>query len=213
MIWSVPKRWVGETAFVIAGGPSVDFEDVTKLRGRRVIVVNSSYEIAPDFAAYCFFGDLRWWELHSERPAFKAFKGRFVSCSRSAHGEGLLKLNRIAPNINEKAGGIGPGLSLDPRSVVCQRTSLQGAMNLAFHLGAAKIVLVGADMGRAADGRSHHHTPHPWENKPGNRTWDIQMTQLRLIAEPLERFGVKVVNTSPVSRIDWWPKARLADFY
>ena len=98
MIWSVPKRWVGETAFVIAGGPSVDFEDVTKLRGRRVIVVNSSYEIAPDFAAYCFFGDLRWWELHSERPAFKAFKGRFVSCSRSAHGEGLLKLNRIAPN-------------------------------------------------------------------------------------------------------------------
>ncbi len=86
------------------------------------------------------------------------------------------------------------------------RTSLHAAMNFAVHLGASRLVLLGADM--QPDGeRTHHHAPHPWPQKPG--CWDTQMTALRQTVEPLAQMGIEVINTSPVSRIDWWPKASL----
>jgi hypothetical protein len=198
--WRVAPEWAGETAFIVAGGTSVLEQDLSHLRGRRVIVVNSSYEAVP-FADFLFFGDASWWETHCSRETLTAFAGRIVTVSVRAVGERLLRLRRRVPP---------PGLSLDPSSIVSERTSLQGAINLAVHLGAKRIVLLGADMCRANDGRSHHHSPHPRPNKPGNRTWDIQMVQLRLIAEPLRALGIEVINTSPVSRIDWWPRAELS---
>ena len=36
------------------------------------------------------------------------------------------------------------------------------------------------------------------------------MGQLRLAVEPLRQLGIEVVNTSPITRIDWWPRAELA---
>lgn len=198
--WRVAPEWVGETAFIVAGGTSVLGQDLSLLRGRRVIVVNSSYEAAP-FADILFFGDASWWETHRRRETLAAFTGRIVTVSLRAAGRRLLRLRRQVPP---------PGLSRDPGCVVSERTSLQGAINLAVHLGVKRIVLLGADMRRAEDGHSHHHSPHPRPNKPGNRTWDIQMAQLRLAAEPLRELGIEVINTSPISRIDWWPLAELA---
>jgi hypothetical protein len=198
--WRVAPEWAGETAFIVAGGTSVHDQDLSLLRGRRVIVVNSSYEAVP-FADILFFGDFSWWEAHRRRDALLGFAGRIVTVSLRAAGRRLLRLRRQVPP---------PGLSCDPRSVVSERTSLQGAINLAVHLGVKRIVLLGADMRRADDGRSHHHSPHPRPNKPGNRTWDIQMAQLQLVVEPLRALGIEVINTSPISRIDWWPRAELA---
>ena len=198
--WRVAPEWASETAFIVAGGSSVLGQDLSLLRGHRVIVVNSSYEAAP-FADILFFGDLSWWETHRRREALVAFAGRIVTVSLRAVGRRLLRLRRQVPP---------PGLSCDPCCVVSERTSLQGAINLAVHLGVKRIVLLGADMRRADNGRSHHHSPHPRPNKPGNRTWDIQMAQLRLAVEPLRELGIEVINTSPISRIDWWPRAELA---
>ncbi|MBR0876885.1 hypothetical protein JQ608_06675 [Bradyrhizobium liaoningense] len=171
------------------------------LKGRRVIVVNSSYETFPD-ADVCFFGDNRWWEDHKQRDAMVAFKGRVFTAALAAAGERLHRMRRINPP---------PGLADAPDALATQRTSLQGAMNLAVHFGVRRIVLLGADMGRAPDGSSHHHSPHKWPNKPGNETWDIQMAQFRTIVEPLKARGVDVVNTSPDSRLPWWPKRLLSE--
>ena len=198
--WHVAPEWAGETAFIVAGGTSVLDQDLSLLRGRRVIVINSSYEAAP-FADFLFFGDASWWETHCRRQALAAFAGRVVTVSVRAAGPRLLRLRRRVPP---------PGLSLDRSCAVSERTSLQGAINFAVHLGVKRIVLLGADMRRADDDRSHHHSPHPRPNKPGNQTWDIQMAQLRLAVEPLRQLGIDVVNTSPITRIDWWPRAELA---
>jgi hypothetical protein len=83
-----------------------------------------------------------------------------------------------------------------------------GAINLAVHLGATRIVLLGADMRAAANGKTHHYAaPHKWPVKPG--CWAEQMRELKAMAEPLKRLKVDVVNCSPVSLIDWWPKRTL----
>lgn len=153
--WTVTPEWKGETVFIIGGGTSVCRQNVSRLEGRKVIAVNSSYEVAP-FAQILFFGDNRWWQEHRYRAALVDFKGRLVTVSEAADGERLIKLKRVRP------GGNGPGLATKPDTLASQKTSLQGAMNLAFHLGAARIVLLGADMRRADDGRSHHHSPHKW---------------------------------------------------
>lgn len=201
-LWCVPREWPGETVFIIAGGTSVLTQDVGALAGRRVIVINSSYEVAP-FADYLLFLDTRWWNAHRSRPLLQEFKGRLVTTSRVVVGERLLRLKQLVPP---------PGLTDDRRALVAQWTSLQGAMNLAVHLGAARIVLLGADACRASDGRTHHHSPHKWPNKAGNRTWELQTEQLAHIVQPLRDRGVEVINTSPISRLPWWPFRRLTDF-
>jgi hypothetical protein len=194
-------EWAGDTAYIIAGGPSVQHEDLSVLKGRRVIVVNSSYEAHPE-ADVCFFGDVRWWEEHRHRQPMIRFKGRLFTASQQASGYRLNKLRRVYPP---------PGLADQPDALATQRTSLHGAMNLAVHFGVKRIVLIGADMGRGPGGQTHHHGPHKWSNKPGNETWDIQMAQFITIVDPLELREIEVLNTSMKSRIDWWPKKPLPE--
>lgn len=215
MIWSVPRDWVGETAFIVAGGPSVKGwpegkdrkgrpypalagQNLGLLKGRRIILVNSAYETLPD-ADFLFFADHRWWGWHER--AMKAFKGRIVTTSKVVTSDRVLTLQKLKPP---------PALAGKPTHLAMQRTSLQGAINLAVHLGAARIVLLGADMQAAPNGRTHHHRPHPKPQKPG--CWDKQMAQLRELAPALAERGIEVVNCSPHSRIDWWPKRPLEDF-
>jgi hypothetical protein len=213
MVWKIARAWQDQTAFIIGGGPSLKNENVESLRGRNVIAVNSAYEAVP-FAPYLFFADSRWYEVHRDKLA--SFPGRIVTVSqRFPEARHLLRLSRRVPNTNPKGGPLGPGLAPEPTAVAVNRTSLQGAMNMAYHLGVNRIVLCGADMGRdPVTGETHHHSPHPWKNKPGNLTWDIQMEQLGLIVAPLRERGIAVINTSMHSRIpdSWgWPKVPLSE--
>src|SRR6266404_2056010 len=74
--WTVTPEWQGETAFLICGGPSVLDQNIDLLRGRKVMVVNSSCYRIP-WADILFFGDERWGREYSE--AVDAFRGRVVS--------------------------------------------------------------------------------------------------------------------------------------
>lgn len=203
-IHTIQPDWAGEDVFVIGGGPSVTRQPVFRLEGRRVIVINSSYEAAP-WAPVLFFGDRRWHLQHKGRRAFMEFPGLKMTCSDPATGNNLLHLHRVIPTKEQ-------GLAERRDSVASQKTSFAGAMNVAYHYGAKRIILLGADFCRAVDGRSHHHQPHIWENLPGNQTWDTQMTQFQFIVEPLRRAGIEVINASPDSRLPYWPRQNLEDF-
>lgn len=196
--WTCPKLWPGETAFIVAGGPSVADLDLRALDGRRVIAVNSSV-CAVMAAEFLYFGDARWWEANRDRIG--GYAGTIVSTARSVISPRVKRMRKIK---------LPPGLALDPSSLVMQRTSLSGAINLAVHLGATQVVLLGADMQAAPDGRTHHHAPHRWPQRPG--CWDEQLGELRFMVEPLRRLGVEVINCSAASRIDFWPKASFVSF-
>lgn len=207
-MWSVPREWDQATAYVVAGGPSVTWQNTELLRGRNVIAVNSSYLRVP-FAAFLFFGDKRWWDEHSkpkkpgqpDKLTASGFKGRIVTTCKSTRPEPRrLYVAKVAHT---------RGLSNDPSAVAFGRTSTHGAINLAFLLGAKRIVLLGVDMCPALDGRSHHHPEHPWPVRPG--CWDEQMETMKHLVKPLRERGVEVINTSSVSKVPWWPKRRLED--
>lgn len=197
--WSVPADWVGETIFIVAGGLSVERQNLGLLRDRRVIAINSSYEKVP-WAPYLFTMDGRWLRYHEHH--LRHFAGKVVTNSASAFWKGMLALNRISP----------PGLSMEPNSVSGLRTSLHGAINMAIHLNGAtrdlpgprKIVVLGADGGGVQyAGRTHHHSAHPWYHK--KNCWEEQLADLKTIVEPLRDLKVTVLNCSPGTAWPIWP--------
>ena len=206
--------YLGETIFVVASGPSLKTVNFRQIEGRKIICVNSSYELVP-YPSFIYFGDGRWWRNHGPDLCLKkqadGSHTHLVTCSGIVKHKRLLKVTRFKPSA-------GVGFATDRNTLASQRTSLQGAMNLAAHLNSddnikGKIVLIAADMGRdPKTGVSHGHKPHPWVNRPGNVTWDEQMRHLKWIVKPLLERGIEVVNTSMGSRIPWWRKQTLEDF-
>jgi hypothetical protein len=184
--WSVPREWSGETAFIIGGGPSVLGQDLELLRGRRVIVINSSVYKVP-WADFLYFGDWRWWNELDNRAAVANFRGRVVTVSRMVRDEKVLICRTANP----------PGLELQQDSLMQKFTSLTAATNLAAHLvgSGGAIVWLGADGRIAADGRTHHHNPHRFPHR--RDCYHKQYADLVTIVPSLQALKISLFNASP----------------
>ena len=132
--WTPPRKWEGQTVFVIGGGPSLLHFDVKRLETHNCISVNNAHLIAP-WSEYLVFHDKRWLEWHLATVV--EFRGEVVTTNTQdmpvlAHR--MRKDRNIAINCTDSncIAGIDSGTM---------------ALNLAFHLGAATIALVGFDMG------------------------------------------------------------------
>lgn len=188
-------EWKGETVFIVAGGPSVASQNTDLLKGRKVIVINSSWERLP-WAPVLFFGDDRWWREYS-KEVLAGFPGRIITCAPEVRHPRFLKLKRA---VHENQ------LCPMPDTVMVRRTSMTGAMNVAMHLGAAIIVLLGLDGKPGADGRLHHHEEYSMSLGGLEETWQEQRRDLSCARASLAARGITVVNASPVSALaDLWP--------
>lgn len=198
--WSCPIKWPNETAWIIGGGHSLRDVDLSPLKERNSIAINSSIYRAP-WASFLFFGDRRWYAHHRKRLPDLA--GRIVTNSPSVREEGVFQMARVRAN--------DCGISLDRSALAMLWTSTGAAMNLAVHLGARRIVLLGVDLCADHRGITHHHEPHPqeWSVNPKWRT--MQIESLGYCIKPLQRLGVEVINANPLSELHHWPKRPLAD--
>lgn len=194
--WVVPRDWPGETVFIVGGGPSVLEQDVELLRGRRVIAINSSYQRVP-FADYVIAHDHQWWREHKDRIQ-ATFQGQMVAPTEHRQGfDGRLYVHKRYPP-----------MSSDPGWISMKVTTFSGAINLAVHKGASKIVLLGADGKLGKDGRSHHYEPHCWWKFRTDR-WDKHRAELQTFIGPLKLLRIEVLNASPGSAWDLWPVVTL----
>jgi hypothetical protein len=196
----IPPIWRGETVYVIGGGPSFEAVNPDRLRGRNIVVVNTSWTRVP-FADVLFFGDDRWWR-HWKAKVSANFAGRIVSTTHVSD----IRVSKLRNTAARRGLAKKPPflLSADPMSVPMRRTSLAPAINVAAHLlgMSGRIVLMGAD-GKMTGKQSHHHAPHPWPVRPG--CWDIQRRDLAELAPQLSGRGIEIVNASPGSAWDIWP--------
>ncbi len=132
--WHPNPMWKGETVFVIGGGPSILNFNISRLRERNCIAVNNAYEISP-WSRFLFFHDKRWLDWHLAKV--REFKGEIITSHTRPMPIAIRRMRKdrsIAINVT------------DP-SVVAGVDSGTMAINLAFHLGAKIIALVGFDMG------------------------------------------------------------------
>src|SRR5262245_38117571 len=94
--WNVPHEWPAQTAFIVAGGPSVLRQNLEVLRGANVIAINSSIYAVP-WAQFLFFGDFRWFNEPANSAAVMQFGGRVVTTSKLVRHPKVLVCRKVEP--------------------------------------------------------------------------------------------------------------------
>lgn len=149
---------------------------------------------------------MRWWEKHHAEPAFRSFAGRKATLHNYAlkakYREYLLLGNAHARH------GCREGLSLEPGWMVPGYNTGHTALNLAVQLGATLILLLGFDM-RWLNGRSHFHDGHPFQAHEDG--YPLMIQAFNATVEPLAKLGVRVINCSPISRLECFTKLSLSE--
>lgn len=192
----VPKLWPGETFVCIGGGPSLTPADVDNVRGwARVIAINDAYRLAP-WADVLYACDQKWWTWHHGVPSF-------IGPKYAVGGHEPITWPDV--QVLRNTGMLG--LELDPSGLRVGRNSGHQAINLAIHLGAARILLLGYDM--SPDGtRGHWFGDHP-DGQPS--PYAQMREEFESMVEPLAELGVTVINCSRRTALTTFPCARLED--
>lgn len=190
----IAAAWRGETAFLLGCGPSIRAADVERLRGRRVIAINDSVFLAP-CADVLYACDTHWWQTRAPRLA--GYRGLRVTL---ADVPGTLRLRNTGET----------GLETEPDGLRTGKNSGYQAINLAYHLGATSIVLLGYDMRLGRAGELHWNARPERQTAAGfARTLSLMLPMFDTLVEPLRRAGVEVLNATPGSALRCWPMVRL----
>lgn len=189
------SKWV-----ICAAGPSmarVDLQLLKRFRSWNVMVVNCSFRLLPD-AEVLYAGDLQWWERYGEEAA--AFQGE--KWTRDEHAALRYRLRRVVRKN-------GPGLCRERGCVNSGGNSGYQAVNLAYHFGARRMVLLGFDMHRREGG--HWHGEHVRMLSAPAQHIEVWKREFDAIAFDLRVEGVQVVNATPGSALECFPKMDLAE--
>lgn len=196
----VPRCFPGDTIVILGGGPSLTQAEVDRCRGKaRVIAIKEQIRLAP-WADVFYAPDKKFFNYHGEEvinfPGLKFTLDHMVGDDTAVH----LQI------------GDREGLSLDPTTLNTGYDSGYQCINLAVLLGAARVVLLGYDMQPGPNGESHgSHIPggeHVWGTKP---PFYFMLPMYPSLVEPLKQAGVEVINCSPVTALDVFPRQSLAD--
>lgn len=207
--WSIPVIWPGETVVVLGGGPSLDLRQIhivarARLAERcRVIAVNDAVFPAwwADWLHAC---DFKWWDWHKE-TALK-FPGIRTTCTEMVPPDWAKYLQVTKP---DPKTGRRTGMPKRPYMVAGGGNGGYQAIQCAVKAGGTKVVLLGFDMGFGGDGESHWFGDHP----DGLRSdyEDSMLPNFPGLAKVVAKFGVEVVNCSPQTQLEVFPKARIED--
>lgn len=203
MAASVPRLFPKSTIVCLGTGPSLTAADVDACRGRApVIAINDAVRLAP-WADVLYAADARWWRHHKGVPAFTG--ARFSVKGPNAH-------DAHPPDVCVLKYAGFDGLALDPSGLCLGKLGGQNsgyqAINLAVHLGASRIVLLGYDMHANDGGPSHFFGEHP---SPLNSDSPYRMMawSFESLVDPLRAIGVTVVNASRQTALTCFPRVAL----
>lgn len=183
---SVARLFPGETIVCIGSGPSLTDADVAFVRGKaRVIVVNDNYKKAPR-ADVLYACDKDWWLHHQWVPSFQGLKVALDSqtYSRTPWPAEIQRLRNTGET----------GIERDPTGLRTGKNSGYQAINLAVHLGAARILLLGYDMQRT-NGKVHWFGNHP-DDLDRNPPFAEFLKAFPTLVKPLQKMGIEIVNCS-----------------
>lgn len=191
----VPALWPGETCVCIGSGPSLTPADVDACRGRaRVIAIKDVVRLAPWADVLYGAGDdnggSTWWKTHGPTLDFAGL--RYSLDPQARQWSSVLKQ------------GPERGLADDRGALALGGHSGYQAINLAIHLGATKIVLLGYDL-QATGGRQHYFGAH-LHRSDHQLPFSLFHFHFPSIVPALAARGVTVINASRETALDLFPR-------
>lgn len=213
MIWTVPRKWDGETVCILAGGPSLKGFDASILRrpGWKVIAVNDSWRLA-SWCDCLYFSDANFYVTSLQRDPWALDMsinfGQLLYRRLLVNGSSLGEF-ADHPQVKQLRMTGQSGLETDHGGLRHGNNSAYAAMNLAYHFGASRIVLLGLDM-RVSGNRTHWHD----EVRPDGFADILRQSMLPMfpsLVEPLQSAGIEVLNATPGSALECWPNVPLKE--
>jgi hypothetical protein len=185
----------GQTIWVLGSGPSLNFLDASFFADKIVVATNFTGQALGIKPAYVFS------HYHNDLSEVLPESGIGVTLAKShITGEPFPDSDNPKIVLVEQDSYTPPGESWDPftthppraDSLAYGSSSLHGSMHLAAHLGAAFIVLVGADCG-TIDGE-HRVAGYV----PGQTPWAILNKHHKAMKDYLQdNYGVRVYSLNP----------------
>lgn len=170
---------------LVASGPSLTQSDCALIRNARhankcrVLVVNDNWRRVPNYDVL-YACDHEWWDrYYKDLP-----KGGRLCTQDGIAAERYALEHWPSENM--------PGLCTVPGKLHQGSNSGYQALNLAYHLGAERIALIGYDM-QLTDGHLHWFGTHPqgMRNPSSIKSWAKHFVAL---SKDLAREGVDVTN-------------------
>ena len=171
MQFTVKPIWKDQTCVILAGGPSLrgfNFDEEIGGNCKNFITINDSWRLLPSGTkAINYFCDHAWWSMQLQKNLRSLdghtsfhdmiYRGFWVTIS---HDPGFID----HPQIHVLTNTGQRGLELDPSGLRHGSNAGYQAINLAVHLGAKRIVLLGYDMKVDGNRTNWHNIIHSIAN-------------------------------------------------
>lgn len=200
-MWKVPPIWAGETAVIIGGGPSVTREQVESAKRFKTIGTNMAFVMDPTCDFLCW-GD-SYWYIENWR-GLSQHKGEKVTWRHCPKFHGVPDFHQLT----HRQYGRDEKLVISRNPCVVHGTNTgQGAINIAYLLGATRVLLLGFDMTSKAG-----HNWHSFHKRHANEErYAVYRREIETSAVELRELGIEVINCSPTSVLTCFDKARIEE--
>ena len=201
---SLARRFPDQTIVCVASGPSLTAEQLALVRDLPMVAVNDAVRLAP-WADVLYSSDRGWWRYYQ---GVEAFKGLRVSIGRKkGDASSITAPGCLGVTVLEHTGD--EGLEWAPTGLRSGKHSGYAAINLAVHLGARRVLLLGYQGGPVA-GRSHFFGRHPSGLNESTETHYAHFRRMyETLVAPLALAKIEVVNCTPGSAITVFPAVSL----
>ena len=199
--WTSTPLWAGETAVIAGTGPSLTKEDLEFCKGRaKVLCINTSFQIAP-WADGLYFADQRWFEHHAE--AVKQFPGLKVTIENSHSVVERDPTIKVMRNDDHRAK-TNHGLCTEPDGLRTGRNSGHQGMNLLYHLGVRRILMIGFDL-RVVEDKRWWFKEYGWNSGSPNIYKNTFIPRFFSLTVPMKEARIEVINCTIGSALKCWP--------
>lgn len=182
--------------------PSAYSPHLSPIHHEHVIGINNAYMLG-DWQDAVFFGDCAWYNIH--RLKLAQFRNLKVTCCPRFENKGQGAMEGV--KYLKKDSSHRHGITGNRSRVSWNSNSGAAAISLARHFGVRRIVLLGFDMNLGAGGASHWHRGHGNKRQPFRK----HLEGFPQIAEDAREMGIEILNCSPDSAIEVFPKVALKD--
>ena len=193
---TIEKIFKDETIYIIGGGPSLKNFDFRKLIGSKTIAINKAL-LFHSQADVLYWTDSRFYSWYkNEIDNYKGLKFTVKAGSQYTTDIKILKKGKAF------------GIETDPQVIAHGNNSGYAAINLAYHLGVKRIILLGFDMGGNNLG-THFHDGYPARAAPDSMYAEKFIPGFNQLNSELKDSGISILNASPSSKLTVFPKITL----